>query len=86
MPKGAHMSCRNGMLIFLLGMLSLGAVGEDARLTGGAKRRALHEFKQEGVFHGIEDAYDLEERIPGLWAYAVGHAGGGEDAATRHSR
>ncbi len=43
------------------------------------KRRALHEFKQEGVFHGIEDAYDLEERIPGLWAYAVGHAGGGED-------
>jgi len=24
-------------------------------------------------------AYDLEERLPGLWFYAVGHVGGGED-------
>jgi hypothetical protein len=43
------------------------------------KRPALNEMMQEGVFHGIESAYDLEERLPGLWSYAVGHLGGGED-------
>ncbi len=43
------------------------------------KREALNEMKQEGVFHGIENAYDLEERLPGLWSYAVGHRGGGVD-------
>jgi hypothetical protein len=43
------------------------------------RRQALHEFKQVGVFHGIENAYDLSRRIPGLWAYAVGHVGGGDD-------
>jgi hypothetical protein len=43
------------------------------------KRPALSEMLQEGVFHGIDSAYDLEERLPGLWSYAVGHAGGGED-------
>jgi hypothetical protein len=43
------------------------------------KRPALGEMKQEGIFHGIESAWDLEERLPGLWAYAVGHAGGGAD-------
>ena len=43
------------------------------------KRPALGEMMQEGVFHGIDSAYDLEERLPGLWSYAVGHAGGGED-------
>ncbi|HEY4032968.1 MAG TPA: hypothetical protein VGL94_03275 [Ktedonobacteraceae bacterium] len=43
------------------------------------KRPALGEMLQEGVFHGIDSAYDLEERLPGLWSYAVGHAGGGED-------
>ncbi len=43
------------------------------------KRPALHEMMQEGVFHGIESAYDLEERLPGLWSYAVGHVDGGED-------
>ncbi len=43
------------------------------------KRAALSEMKQEGVFHGIDDAYDLEERLSGLWSYAVGHMGGGED-------
>ena len=40
------------------------------------KREALHELRQtvgEQVrFHGIEDAYDLPERLPVLWAYAVG--------------
>ena len=34
---------------------------------------------REGIFHGIEDAYDLETRLPALWAYAVGHVGGGAD-------
>jgi hypothetical protein len=43
------------------------------------KRPALNEMMQEGVFHGIQSAYDLEERIPGLWSYAVGHVDGGED-------
>src|SRR2546429_9359977 len=36
-------------------------------------------MQQEGIFHGIDSAYDLEERLPGLWSYAVGHVGGGED-------
>jgi hypothetical protein len=48
------------------------------------KRRALHEFKQETakgevLFWGIENAYDLMERLPLLWSYAVGHVGGGVD-------
>jgi hypothetical protein len=43
------------------------------------KRPALNEMLQEGVFHGIDNAYDLEERLPGLWSYAVGHVSGGED-------
>lgn len=48
------------------------------------KRRALHEFKQENAqgemqFWGLENAYDLMERLPLLWAYAVGHVGGGVD-------
>src|SRR5579859_2638173 len=40
------------------------------------KRDALHELQQEGVFHGIEDVCDLPERLPVLWAYAVGQVGG----------
>jgi hypothetical protein len=43
------------------------------------KREFLHEVKQEGVFHGIEDAYNLFEKLPLLWAYAVGHVQGGDD-------
>lgn len=43
------------------------------------KRPALGEMMQEGVFHGIDNAYDLEERLPGLWSYAVGHIDGVED-------
>src|SRR6266852_8539580 len=27
------------------------------------KREALHELKAEGLFHGVEDAYDLPERL-----------------------
>ena len=44
------------------------------------KRPALNEMMQDGVFHGIDSAYDLEVRLPGLWSYAVGHVGGGEDS------
>jgi hypothetical protein len=44
------------------------------------KRQALNEMLQEGVFHGIDNAYNLEERLPGLWSYAVGHVDGGEDS------
>ncbi len=43
------------------------------------KREVLHELTQVGVFHGIEDAYVLPDRLAVLWAYAVGHVGGGED-------
>ena len=27
------------------------------------KREALHELKAEGLFHGIENAYDLPDRL-----------------------
>jgi hypothetical protein len=30
------------------------------------KRPALREMMQEGVFHGINDAWELERRLPGL--------------------
>ncbi len=43
------------------------------------KREALHELKAEGLFHGVEDAYALPERLKVLWAYAAGHVGGSED-------
>jgi len=41
------------------------------------KREALHELCQEGVFWGIENAFELPERLPVLWAYAAGHVEGG---------
>lgn len=40
------------------------------------KRQALHELKTDS-FHGIDDAYELVERLPILWAYATGHPTGG---------
>jgi len=43
------------------------------------KRQALHELHQDGVFWGIEDAFDLPERLPVLWAYAAGRAEHGDD-------
>ncbi len=43
------------------------------------KREVLHEVSVEKVFCGIEDAFTLAERLPALWAYAVGHVGGGLD-------
>lgn len=43
------------------------------------RREALHELKQEGVFWGVEDAYKLPDLLPVLWAYGVGHRGGGAD-------
>ncbi|MHB8598857.1 MAG: hypothetical protein ACYDER_18815 [Ktedonobacteraceae bacterium] len=42
------------------------------------KREVLHELEQEGMFHGIEDVYELPGRLPLLWAYAAGHVGGDE--------
>lgn len=35
------------------------------------KRAALNEMKGDD-WHGINDAYDLLDKLPGLWAYAVG--------------
>lgn len=45
------------------------------------KREALHEIKQDGVFHGIESIYDLAQpdMFASLWAYVAGHVQGGED-------
>jgi hypothetical protein len=54
------------------------------RVEFSFKREALHELQQENtshetVFWGIEDAYELPERLPVLWAYAVGQVHGGPD-------
>jgi hypothetical protein len=43
------------------------------------RREFLHELKVEEAFHGIEDAYDLFDKLPLLWGYAVGHVRGGDD-------
>ncbi len=50
------------------------------RLEYKYSREAVHQMKQEGVFHGIESAYELIDRLEVLWAYAVGQVGGGSDA------
>ncbi|GCE18627.1 hypothetical protein [Dictyobacter kobayashii] len=42
-------------------------------------REALHDLLLDGVFWGIEDVYELPERLPLLWAYAAGHVEGGAD-------
>ena len=42
------------------------------------RRPGLNELKGDD-FHGLNDAYDLESKLPGLWCYAVGHPGGGAD-------
>jgi hypothetical protein len=54
------------------------------RVEFSFKREALHELQQESmshetVFWGIEDAYELPERLPVLWAYATGQVDGGSD-------
>jgi hypothetical protein len=61
------------------------------RLEMRSRRPALREMKQlthvnedgvvkeEILFHGIDDAFMLESYLPGLWAYAVGHVGGGDN-------
>lgn len=43
------------------------------------RREALNELMCEGEFHGIDDAFSLEELIPSLWAYLVGRTSGGDD-------
>lgn len=44
------------------------------------KREALHSMQEEGVFHGVEDVYDLEAPLlASLWAYAAGHTQCGDD-------
>ena len=45
------------------------------------KREALHEIKQDGVFHGIESIWDLglPGRLSYLWTYSAGHIQGGSD-------
>ncbi len=58
--------------------------GHVWRVEFSFKREALHELQQENgdhevVFWGIEDVYDLPERLPVLWAYAAGQVDGGPD-------
>lgn len=57
--------------------------GHVWRVEFSFKREALHEMLQEvdgeELFHGIEDAYELSQRLPLLWAYATGQVGGGPD-------
>ncbi len=37
-------------------------------------------FKRKAIAEGgIEQAYELLDRLPAMWSYAVGHAGGGDD-------
>ncbi|HEU5376126.1 MAG TPA: hypothetical protein VFV38_11845 [Ktedonobacteraceae bacterium] len=43
------------------------------------KREAIHNLKQEGVFHGIESLKDLRARLSYLWTYSAGHIQGGPD-------
>jgi hypothetical protein len=43
------------------------------------KRQALHELCQEGTFWGIENAFDLPDRLLLLWMYAAGHIEAGND-------
>jgi hypothetical protein len=43
------------------------------------KREAIHNLKQEGVFHGIESIADLKKYLPYLWTYSAGHIQGGDD-------
>jgi hypothetical protein len=43
------------------------------------RREALHEVGVPGVFEGIEDVYNLIERLEALWVYAAGHVAGGPD-------
>ena len=45
------------------------------------KREALHELKQGETFWGIEDAFDLPERLPLMWMYAAGHSDAGSDGS-----
>jgi hypothetical protein len=43
------------------------------------RREALRELQEQGVFCGVDDAYELPERLEALWIYAAGHLDGGVD-------
>jgi hypothetical protein len=54
------------------------------RVEFSFKREALHELQQENTLHevlfwGVEDVYELPDRLPVLWAYATGQVDGGPD-------
>jgi hypothetical protein len=58
--------------------------GRVWRVEFSFKREVLHELQQENTsrevaFWGIEDAYELPDRLPVLWAYATGQVDGGPD-------
>ncbi len=48
------------------------------RVEAKLKREVLRDIEWLDQ-HGIEDAYQIEDLLPMLWAYAVGHVGGGND-------
>ena len=58
--------------------------GRVWRVEFSFKREALHELLQENtsdevVFWGVEDAYELPDRLAVLWAYAAGQVDAGPD-------
>jgi hypothetical protein len=58
--------------------------GRVWRVEFSLKREALHGLQQEHMLHevvfwGIEDAYELPEQFPVLWAFATGQGDGGPD-------
>jgi hypothetical protein len=55
--------------------------GKVWRVELRLRREALHELRQENAAHevafwGVEDAYELPDLLPVLWAYGVGSPGG----------
>lgn len=68
---------KSGKTWFLPIWASHGHDGESEvyRIEYRWKREALHDLKQEGVFHGIETLDDLfaSDRLSSLWTYAAGH-------------
>ncbi len=54
-------------------------VGKVWRVEFSFRREVLHELYLDGVLHGVENVYDLPERLALLWAYAAGQVDGGPD-------
>ena len=49
------------------------------RVEFSFKREALHDLLQDGVFWGVENVYELPDRLSEMWVYAAGQVQGGKD-------